>query len=83
LIEPLAARVETEPLGEISEFGQRVQSMIDQFEKAKRHLNYAKHPLRGLEDWEKRLKVSMERMAILINLQLCRMINYYCISISS
>lgn len=55
LVEPMAVRVETEAIGEMSGFGQRVQSMIDQFEKAKRHLNYAKHPLSSLNDWEKRL----------------------------
>ena len=60
LMEPMAANIEAEEVREMSDFGRRVQFMIDQFVKAKRQLDYANHPLRSLADWERRLNVRKE-----------------------
>nr|CAD2174781.1 unnamed protein product [Meloidogyne enterolobii] len=46
---------ENESLEDVRDFGQQVQSTIEHFERAKRHLNYSRHPVNNLQDWEQRL----------------------------
>ncbi|CAK5089036.1 unnamed protein product [Meloidogyne enterolobii] len=48
---------ENESLEDVRDFGQQVQSTIEHFERAKRHLNYSRHPVNNLQDWEQRLNV--------------------------
>uniref|UniRef100_A0A1I8B635 Calponin-homology (CH) domain-containing protein n=2 Tax=Meloidogyne hapla TaxID=6305 RepID=A0A1I8B635_MELHA len=45
----------SESLEDVRDFGQQVQSTIEHFERAKRHLNYSRHPVNSLHDWEQRL----------------------------
>lgn len=40
------------------EFGQNVQAMIDAFAKAARYLNFQRHPVKNMQEWERRVTVS-------------------------